>query len=114
MGSNSNTHDFISRSVASISEFWICNFSGPRNKSGIRGSGGIVGGRKDERMETAGFEPPRKTRRPGEFLRTETSPDERLCGTWPWSTSNTRRADDLWIATPVESEADDIFRLADG
>ena len=79
--SYSNTHDPMSRSVASISEIWICNFSTPRNESGIHGSGGIIGGKKE--MVWIGGLVSGEIHCSGEFefLWTRTSPDEWLCGT---------------------------------
>ena len=77
------------RSVASVPDNWICNFSSPRNESDIHGSGGIIGVMKDDAIEIDGFES-REIRCPNEFLRTRTSPDEGPCGTRP--AADTRRS----------------------
>ena len=62
----------MSRSVAPDSWNRTCNLSSPRNESGIHGSGGIVGRRKDEMMEMDGFGCG-ETVCSNEFLRTRAS-----------------------------------------
>ena len=107
MDSYSNTHDPMSRSVAAISDGCTCNLSSPRNESGIRGSGGIFENRGDEMTDIGGLESG-ETRRPDEFLRTLTRPDERPCGTWSWSASNARGGGDSRVSAPVVSEVDSV------
>ena len=98
-----NTHCLISRSVASVSENWTRKFSSPRNESGIRGSGGMGGGRKDETIEMDGFES-------GKICRTA-CPNERPRTIR--SALNTCRACGSQAITRVWSEAEGIkFNLA--
>ena len=50
-----DTYHFMSKSVAGISDVWTCNFSPPRNESGICGSGGIFESRTEEMTEMGGL-----------------------------------------------------------
>ena len=114
MDSYTSTHDPMSRSVAAISDVWTCNLSPPRNESGIRGSGGILERKGDDMTEMEGLKS-WEARRPDEFLRMWTSPDERPCGTWSWSSSNTCGADDSRVTVPIASGVGDVgLRLAGG
>lgn len=101
--SYSDTDLLKSRSSAVITEVWACNLSASSDENGTCGSGGIVGGRKDEMTARDWFEC-RETRRPAEFLRTRTSSDEPLSGVWSWSASNTCEVGDSWTAAQVESD----------
>jgi len=72
-----DAHHLISRSVAANSEVWTCNFSPPKKESGSCGSGGTFESRGEEMTEMDGLEPG-DTRRPGGFLRTQTSSSDRV------------------------------------
>jgi len=75
--SYSDTHHFISRSVAAISEVWTWNLSPPRNESGMYGSGGIPESGKQEMTEMGRLESG-ETCCPAGFLQTRTSPSDPL------------------------------------
>lgn len=111
--SYSSTDLLKSGSSATVTRFWTCSLSASSNENGTCGSGGIVGGRKDEMTAIDGFES-REIRRSDESLRTRTT-DEHLFESWSCSASNTCGGDDSWVATQVSSELDgDGFRLIGG